>query len=139
MEKDKEEIAKKIVEVFSDDVTYRDACRMLGISESVDLAVLLSGLRLETLSAAIRGYLGLTNNSNSRYNKSMRKHLAQLSNVIYVDVKRCVMRPPCKELIDIVTMELRNRALFKLQANILKILKNVWKTVNEVSGMPAGR
>jgi hypothetical protein len=63
MEKDKEEIARKIVEVFSDDVTYRDACRMLGISESVDLAVLLSGLRLETLSAAIRGYLGLTNNS----------------------------------------------------------------------------
>jgi hypothetical protein len=69
----------------------------------------------------------------------MRKHLAQLANVIYVDVKRCVMRPPCKELIDIATMEPKNKALFKLQANILKILKNVWKTINEVSDMPAGR
>jgi len=36
-------------------------------------------------------------------------------------------------------MELRNKALFKLQVNILKILKNVWRTVSEVSGKPAGR
>jgi hypothetical protein len=48
MKKDKEEIAKKIVEIFSDDVIYREACRMLGIGGSVDLAILLSGLRLET-------------------------------------------------------------------------------------------
>jgi|GEM_PF-3797943 hypothetical protein len=45
---------------------------MLGIGGSVDLAILLSELRLETSSAAIRGYLGLTNNGNGRYNKSMR-------------------------------------------------------------------
>jgi len=54
-DKDKEKIAKKIVEVFSDDIIYMEACRMLGISESVDLAVLLSGLRLEASSAAIKG------------------------------------------------------------------------------------
>jgi hypothetical protein len=54
-DKDKEKIAKKIVEVFSDDIIYMEACRMLGISESVDLAVLLSRLRLEASSAAIKG------------------------------------------------------------------------------------
>jgi hypothetical protein len=101
MEEDKEEIAKKIIEIFSDDVIYRDACRMLEMDGSVDLAILLNGLRLETSSAAIRGYLGLTNNRNGRYNKSMREHLAQLANVIYVDVKRGVVEPSCKELTDI--------------------------------------
>jgi hypothetical protein len=139
MEEDKKKIAEKIVEIFSDDIIYREACRMLGIGESVDLAILLSELRLETSSAAIRGYLGLTNNRNGRYNRGMRKHLAQLANVIYVNIKRGIVEPSCKELIDMITMEPRNRALFKLQAKILKILKNVWKTANEVSDMPAGR
>jgi uncharacterized protein YfbU (UPF0304 family) len=139
MEEDKEETAKKIIEIFSDDAIYREACRMLGISESVDLAILLSGLRLETSSAAIRGYLRLTNNRNGRYNRSMRGHLAQLANVIYVNIKRGIVEPSCKELIDMITMEPRNRALFKLQAKIPKILKNILRIVNEVSDIPAGR
>jgi hypothetical protein len=112
---------------------------MLGISESVDLVILLSGLRLETPAAAIRGYLRLTNNRNGRYNRSMRRHLTQLTNVIYVNVKRGVVEPSCKELIDIATTEPKNKSLFKLQAKILKVLKNIWRTVNEVSDMPAGR
>jgi hypothetical protein len=140
MEKGKEETAKKIIEMFSDDIIYKEACRMLGISGSVDLAILLSGLRLETPSAAIRGYLGLTNNRNGKYNRNIREHLAQLANVVYVDVKRGVVEPSCRGLIDIIaTGEPKNKALFKLQVKILKILKNVWRTVNEVSDIPAGR
>jgi hypothetical protein len=139
MEKDKEETAKKIIEIFSDDIIYKEACRMLGISESVDLAILLSELRLEISSAAIRGYLGLTNNRNGRYNRNMRRHLTQLTNMIYVNIKRSVVEPSCKELIDIAAMEPKNKALFKLQAKILKILKDVWRTINEASDEPAGR
>ncbi|MCL7389878.1 MAG: hypothetical protein LZ173_08135 [Thaumarchaeota archaeon] len=141
MEEDKEEIAKKIIEIFSDDAVYMEACRMLGISGSVDLAILLNGLRLETPSAAIRGYLGLTNNRNGRYNRSMRGHLAQLANVIYVDVKRGVVEPSCKELTDIIAAgEPKNKTLFKLQAKILKTLKDVWRTMSyQVDDKPAGR
>jgi cell fate (sporulation/competence/biofilm development) regulator YmcA (YheA/YmcA/DUF963 family) len=139
MEDGKKKIAERIIEIFSDDVIYREACRMLGIDGSVDLAILLNGLRLETSSAAIRGYLGLTNNRNGRYNRSMRRHLAQLANVIYVDIKRGVVEPSCKELTDIATMKPKNKALFKLQTKILKILKNVWKTINELGDEPAGR
>jgi hypothetical protein len=138
MEEGKKKIAEKIVEIFSDDAIYREACRMLGISGSVDLAILLSGLQLETSSAAIRGYLGLTNNRNGRYNRGMRKHPAQLANVIYVDVKRGVVEPSWKELTNIIVREPKNKALFKLQTKILKILKNVWRTINEVSDKPAG-
>jgi hypothetical protein len=138
MEKGKEETAKKIIEIFSDDIIYKEACRMLGISESVDLAILLNGLRLETSSAAIRGYLGLTNNRNGKYNRNIRKHLAQLANVVYVDVKRGIVEPSCKELTDIIAREPKNKALFKLQTKILKILKNIWRAVNEVSDEPAG-
>jgi hypothetical protein len=139
MEEDKEETAKKIIEIFSDDIIYKDACRMLGISESVDLAILLNGLRLETSSAAIRGYLGLTNNRNGKYNRNIRRHLAQLANVVYVDVKRGIVEPSYKELTDIIAREPKNKALFKLQTKILNILKNIWRAVNEVSDEPAGR
>jgi hypothetical protein len=139
MEEDKEETAKKIIEMFSDDIIYKEACKMLGISESVDLAILLSGLRLETSSAAIRGYLGLTNNRNGRYNRNMRKHLTQLTNMIYVNIKKSVVEPSCKELTDIITMKPKNKALFKLQTKILKVLKNVWRTINEASDEPAAR
>ncbi|MCL7397156.1 MAG: hypothetical protein LZ167_07055 [Thaumarchaeota archaeon] len=139
MEEDKKKIAEKIIEIFSDDVIYREACRMLGISESVDLAILLNGLRLETSSAAIRGYLGLTNNRNGKYNRNIRKHLTQLANVVYVDVKRGIVEPSYKELTDIIAREPKNKALFKLQTKILKILKNIWRAVNEVSDEPAGR
>jgi len=140
MKKDKEETAKKIIEIFSDDTIYMEACRMLGISESVDLAILLSGLRLESSSAAIRGYLGLTNNRNGRYDRNMREHLTKLANMIYVNIKRGVVKPSCKELTDIIaTREPKNKALFKLQAKILKILKNVWRAANESSNKPAGR
>jgi hypothetical protein len=52
--------------------------------------------------------------------------------------KKGIVEPPYKKLTDIATEEPKNKALFKLQANILKILKNVWKTINEVSDMPAG-
>jgi hypothetical protein len=139
MEEDKEETAKKIIEIFSDDVIYREACRMLGISGSVDLAILLSGLRLETSSAAIRGYLGLTNSKNGRCNRSMREHLTQLANVMYVNIKKGVVEPAYKWLTDIATAEPKNKALFKLQTKILKVLKNVWRTINEASDEPAGR
>jgi hypothetical protein len=139
MEEDKEETAKKIIEIFSDDIIYKEACRMLGIGESVDLAILLSGLRLETSSAAIRGYLGLTNNRNGRYNRNMRRHLTQLTNMIYVNIKKSVVEPSCKELTDIITMKPKNKALFKLQTKILKVLKNVWRTINEASDEPAAR
>jgi hypothetical protein len=43
MEGDKKKIAEKIIEIFSDDIIYKESCRMLGISGSVDLAILLSG------------------------------------------------------------------------------------------------
>jgi hypothetical protein len=139
MEEGKKKIAEKIVEIFSDDAIYMEACRMLGIGDSVDLAILLSELRLETSSAAIRGYLGLTNNRNGRYNKSMRRHLSQLTNAVYINIKRGIVEPSYKELIDIATTEPRNKALFKLQAKILNILKNVWRTANEASNKSAGR
>jgi translation initiation factor 2 alpha subunit (eIF-2alpha) len=69
----------------------------------------------------------------------MRKHLTQLANVVYVDVKRGIVEPSYKELTDIIAREPKNKALFKLQTKILKILKNIWRAVNEVSDEPAGR
>ena len=60
--------------------------------------------------------------------------------MIYVDVKRGVIEPSSKELIDIIaTRQSKNKALFKLQAKILKISKNIWRIVDEADDEPAGR
>jgi hypothetical protein len=59
--------------------------------------------------------------------------------VTYVDVKRGVIEPSSKELIDIIaTRQSKNKALFKLQAKILKISKNIWRIVDEADDEPAG-
>jgi len=55
-----------------------------------------------------------------------------------VDIKRGVVKPSYKELIDITTRSQR-RVLYKLQVEILKTtLKEVWRTVNDTNNRPAG-
>jgi len=40
MEKDKEEVVKKLIKMLSNDVIYREACRLLGFNNSVGAAIL---------------------------------------------------------------------------------------------------
>ena len=40
MEKDKKDVAKKIIKILSNDAVYREACRLLGFNNSVGVAIL---------------------------------------------------------------------------------------------------
>jgi len=132
MEKDKKDVAKKITGIFSDDAIYKEACKILGVKDSVDLAMLLNEVRLDLPLDCIKDYLGLTNNKNNgRYERRLRGHLSQLANTIYVDARRGVLRSFHEKLIITATIEPKKKALYKIQVEILKILKNVWRTVNE--------
>jgi len=88
---------------------------MLGVRDSVYLAILLSDLQLERPLAAIKDYLGLTNNKNNgKYDRGLRRHLSHLANTIYVDVRRGVLKSSYKKLINIATIEPKEKALYKL-------------------------
>ena len=141
MEKDKKDVAKKIIKMFSDDIIYKESSRTFGIKDSVDLAILLSKVRLDLPLNCIKDYLGLTNNRNKgRYDRRARWHLSQLANVIYVNARRGIVEPPYEKIINTATtIEPKEKALYKLQVEVLKMLKNVWKTINEASSRPAGR
>jgi len=132
MEKDKKDVARKITEIFSDDVVYKEACKALGVKDSVDLAILLNKVRLDLPLDCIKDYLGLTNNKNNgKYDREMRRRLSQLANTIYVNAKRGALKPSSLRLINtIITIELREKALYKLEAEIIKILKRAWRTIS---------
>jgi len=64
MEKDKKDIAKKIIEMLSNDTIYREACRMLGVEDSVELAILTMELPLHLPITRLKGLLGYTPDKN---------------------------------------------------------------------------
>ena len=64
MEKDKRDVAKKIIKMLSNDAIYREACRMLGVKNSVELAILTMELLLHLPVTRLKGLLGYTPNKN---------------------------------------------------------------------------
>jgi len=64
MEKDKRDVAKKIIKMLSNDAIYREACRMLGVKNSVELAILTMELPLHLPVTRLKGLLGYTPNKN---------------------------------------------------------------------------
>jgi len=86
MEKDKEETAKKIIEMLSGNAIYREVCRLLGFNESVEAAILTVELPLHLPLKILKKFVGLTpNRNNGRYNYRIRKHLSQLAINIYIN------------------------------------------------------
>jgi len=64
MEKDKKDVAKKIIKILSNDTIYREACRMLGVKDSVELAILTVELPLHLPITRLKGLLGYTPDKN---------------------------------------------------------------------------
>ena len=131
---------RRLSKFFSDDAIYKEACKTLGVKDSVDLAIPLNEIRLDLPLDCIKDYLELTNNKNNgRYDRRLREHLSHLANVIYVDARRSVLKPSSEKIINTATIEPKKKALYKLRVEIIKILKNAWRAINEVSDRLAGR
>ena len=82
-------ISREIIRELADNNIYREACRMLGVKDSVELAILIVELPLHLPLTGLKGLLGYTPNKNkNQYNHRLRKHIASFTMSLYVNIRR---------------------------------------------------
>ena len=68
--------------------TYRLACDMIGVKDSVEVAILVARLPLNWKLSRLYGLLGLTPHKNKNYHRGLRAHLSKLVMNVYLNNKR---------------------------------------------------
>jgi len=140
MEKDKKDVAKKIIKILSNDTIYREACRMLGVKDSVELAILTVELPLHLPITRLKGLLGYTPDKNKgRYDHKLRGHITNFAVSLYMNTKRHVnVLDNVVEIVDRLPME---KAIYKLELMALKALRIAYilTTSNQTFNNPIGR
>jgi len=126
MEADRWKVSKEIVRQVSSlpiyGETYRKAYEVLGVKNSIELAILILELPLHLPLAGLKGLLGLNpNRTEGRYNRRLRHHIAAFAANLYVRAKKHANIPA--EIVDIVNHLPKEVALCKLQLTILKALQ----------------
>jgi len=119
--------SKIIEEVKSDEgyaTMYRLACDMLGVRDSVEVAILVARLPLNWKLRRLKGLLGLTPHRSKSYDHKLRAHLSWLATNIYINNGR---RGVGAKLFEGVNRTPQSKALYTLQLRILKILKRAWQ------------
>jgi len=140
MEKDKKEVAKKIIEILSNDTIYRKACRMLGVKDSVELAILTMELPLHLPITRLKGLLGYTPDKNKgRYNHNLRGHISRFAVILYVNTKKHMN--VLEKAVEIVEHLPREKAIYRLELMTLKTLRKAYllTTNNQISNNSTGR
>jgi hypothetical protein len=120
--------ARKIIEEVKSGegyaTTYRLACDMLGVRDSVEVAILVARLPLNWRLSRLYGLLGLTPHKNKNYNHKLRTHLSKLATSVYLNNKRYgIGADLLKDLENLPP----KKAIYKLQLRILRILKKAWQ------------
>jgi len=135
MEKDKKDVTKKIVELLSDNIIYRETCRLLGLNDSVEVAILTVELPLHLPLNTLKRFVGLTpNHNNHRYNHRIRNHLSLLATNIYVNAKRWKNKwEVLEEFREIINSLPQKKAIYKLQSRILKMFRKAYFPTNNQS------
>jgi len=120
--------ARKIIEEVKSGegyaTTYGLACDMLGVRDSVEVAILVARLPLNWKLSRLYGLLGLTPHKNKNYNHKLRTHLSKLATSVYLNNKRYgIGADLLKDLENLPP----KKAIYKLQLRILRILKKAWQ------------
>jgi len=103
---------------------YRLACDMLGVRDSVEVAILVARLPLNWKLSRLYGLLGLTPYKNKNYNHKLRTHISKLATSVYLNNKRYgIGADLLKDLENLPP----KKAIYKLQLRILRILKKAWQ------------
>ncbi len=133
MERDKKDVAKKIVELLSNNAIYRDACRLLEVENSVELAILTVELPLYLPITRLKGLLGYTPDKNEgRYDRRLRNHITRFPVNLYVNTKKRVN--VLDKTVEIVNNLLKEKAIYRLELMTLKALGKAYLlTVNPTS------
>jgi hypothetical protein len=64
MGKDKKKIPKEVIREVDGNLMHREACRLLGINNSIELAILIIELPLRLPAINLKGLLGYTPSKN---------------------------------------------------------------------------
>jgi hypothetical protein len=133
MQSDCGKISREIIREVADNDVYREACKLLRLKDSVELAILTVELPLHLPMTRLKGLLGFTPNKNEgRYNHRLRKHVAALATNLYLNVKKNTSISDT--ITEIVNRLPKERAIYRIQLTILKALRIAFLTAN-----PAGR
>jgi len=140
MEEDKRDVARKIVELLSDNAIYREACRLFGFSDSIEAAILIAKLPLNLRLNVLKKFVGLTPNCKGKYDHKTRMHLSQLATNVYMNVKRWKDKWGVpEEFKEIVECLPQRRAIYRLQSRILKTLRRAYFLANnQINDGPTG-
>jgi len=133
MEKDKKDVARKIIEILSNDAVYREACRMLGVKDSVELAILTVELPLHLHVTRLKGLLGYTPDKNKgRYDHRLRKHIVALAVNLYLNTRKNAN--VLDTVVEIVTHLPKEKAVYKLELMVLKSLRRSYLLTTNPTG-----
>jgi hypothetical protein len=133
MENDSRRISRKIIREVADNNVYREACRLLGVKDSVELAILTMELPLHLHMRRLKGLLGFTPNRNEgRYNHRLRNHIAALAANLYLNAKRRVS--VLKTAIKIADHLPKEKTLYRIQLMILKSLRVAYLLTTNPTG-----
>jgi len=134
MEKDKKDVAKKIIKILSNDTIYKEACRMLRVKDSVELAILTMELPLHLPITRLKGLLGYTPDKNKgRYNHKLRNYITRFAINLYMNTKRHVN--VLDKVVEIVDRLPKEKAIYRLELMTLKALRKA----HLLTTNPAGR
>jgi hypothetical protein len=132
MENDCERISREIIRELADNNVYREACKLLGVKDSVELAILTIELPLHLPMTRLKGLLGFTPDKNKgRYNHRLRKHVAALATNLYINAKRRISFSDTAEIADRLPKE---KAIYGIQLMILKSLRKAYLLMANPTG-----
>jgi hypothetical protein len=134
MENDSRRISREVIREVANNNVYREACKLLGLKDSVEVAILTVELPLHLHMRRLKGLLGFTPNKNEgRYNHRLRKHISALATNLYINTKKnaCIS----DTVIEIADRLPKERALYRIQLTILKALRMAYLLATN----PAGR
>jgi hypothetical protein len=134
MQNDANHISREIIREVAHNNIYREACRLLGVRDSVEVAILTVELPLHLHMRRLKGLLGFTPNRNEgRYYHRLRRHITALAVNLYVNAKKNVNISDT--IIEIADRLPRERAIYRIQLMILKSLRIAYLLTTN----PAGR
>jgi len=122
MEADRTRISREIIRhvaslpIYGD--VYRKACEILGVKNSVELAILVLELPLHFTLNGLKGLLGFTPSKNNRYRRKLRTHITSFAANLYIPARRGV--GVSNEVAEVVNHLPKKLALYKLQLMTLK-------------------
>lgn len=94
MEADRRRISEEIIRQVSSfpiyGEVYRRVCEILGVKNSVELAILVLELPLHLPLNGLKGLLGFTPSKNSRYRHKLRTHISSFAANLYILARRGV-------------------------------------------------